>query len=101
MFRAAPTLRVPDSRDELDEGGVAPRGGVMQRTGSVFIFLTHDPRAPLGQALQENQVASLGHLEPRREQRDTYSDVHKRAFDLLIFVAFKRERWTKKVFFPL
>lgn len=76
MLRAAPTLQVPDSRDELDEGSVAPRSGMMQRTGSVFIFLTHDPRALLGQALQENQVASLGQLEPRREQRDTQGDVH-------------------------
>lgn len=60
---AAPTLSVPDSRDELDEGGVAPRSSMMQRTGSVFIFLAHDLRAPPGQALQENQVPSVGQLE--------------------------------------
>lgn len=75
MFRAAPTLRVPDSRDELDEGGVAPRGGVMERTGSIFIFVAQDPRAPLGQVLQENQVAPLGQLDQAIEQRNMQGDV--------------------------
>lgn len=69
MLWAAPTLRVPDSRDELDEGGVAPCGGVMERTGSVFIFLAQDLWAPLGQVLQEDQVAPLGQLD--QDQRDT------------------------------
>lgn len=104
MLRAAPTLRVPDSRDELDEGGVAPRGGVMQRTGSVFIFLAHDPWALLGQALQENQVASLGHLEPRREQRGTQGEVHKvgtvKFLISLIFIVFKRGCSTINFFSP-
>lgn len=102
MLRAAPTLQVPDSRDELDEGSVAPRSGMMQRTGSVFIFLTHDPRALLGQALQENQVASLGQLEPRREQRDTQGSQHrvKCLISFLYLLLSRGNCGTNNVFFP-
>lgn len=69
MLWAAPTLRVHDSHDELDEGGVAPRGGVMERTGSVFIFLAQDLWAPLGQVLQEDQVAPLSQLDQAQKAK--------------------------------
>lgn len=60
-----PTLRVRDSCDELDEGDVAPRGSVMKRTGSVFIFLAQDLGALLHQVLQESQVTLLSQLANR------------------------------------
>lgn len=60
-----PTLWVRDSCDELDEGDVAPRGSVMKRTGSVFIFLAQDLWALLHQVLQESQVTFLSQLDSR------------------------------------
>lgn len=60
-----PTPWVRDSYDELDEGDVAPRGSVMKRTGSVFIFLAQDLWALLHQVLQESQVTLLSQLDNR------------------------------------
>lgn len=57
------TVWVYDSVDELDEGDMAPCGGMMKGTGSAFIFLTQDLWALPHQVLQESQVTPLGQLE--------------------------------------